>query len=39
MDAEHVSDVVTDMRADTIRRPGQRPLPPGTYPEQWDLPD
>jgi preprotein translocase subunit SecA len=37
MDAAHVSDVVTDMRADTIAALVNAHCPPGTYPEQWDL--
>ncbi len=37
MDAEHVSDVVTDMRADTVDSLVTAHCPPGTYPEQWDL--
>jgi preprotein translocase subunit SecA len=37
MDAAHVSDVVTDMRADTISALVNAHCPPGTYPEQWDL--
>ena len=38
MDAADVSDVVTDMRAETVSSLVAVHCPPGTYPEQWDLP-
>jgi preprotein translocase subunit SecA len=38
MDAEHVSDVVTDMRAETVVALVNAHCPPATYPEQWDVP-
>jgi preprotein translocase subunit SecA len=37
MDSDHVSDVVTDMRAETITSIVAAHCPPGSYPEQWDL--
>ena len=37
MDAENVSDVVTDMRAETVTSLVTAHCPPGTYPEQWDI--
>ena len=37
MDSDHVSDVVTDMRAETISSIVAAHCPPGSYPEQWDL--
>ncbi|GAA4015979.1 preprotein translocase subunit SecA [Sphingomonas swuensis] len=37
MDAEHVSDVVTDMRAETVTSLVAAHCPAGTYPEQWDV--
>ncbi len=37
MDSEHVSDVITDMRAETIASLVAVHCPPGTYPEQWDV--
>ncbi len=37
MDAENVSDVVTDMRAETVSSLVAAHCPPGTYPEQWDI--
>ena len=37
MDAENVSDVVTDMRAETVLALVNASCPPGTYPEQWDV--
>ena len=37
MDADHVSDVVEDMRADTAAGLVLHSCPPGTFPEQWDL--
>jgi preprotein translocase subunit SecA len=38
MDAEHVSDVIEEMRAETAASIVMAHCPPGTYPEQWDLP-
>jgi preprotein translocase subunit SecA len=37
MDAETVSDVVVDMRAETAVSLVTAHCPPGTYPEQWDV--
>ncbi len=37
MDADHVSDVITDMRAETVASLVATHCPPGTYPEQWDV--
>ncbi len=37
MDSEHVSDVIADMRAETIGSLVAVHCPPGTYPEQWDV--
>ena len=37
MDADHVSDVVSDMRAETVTSLVAAHCPPGTYPEQWDV--
>ncbi len=37
MDAESVSDVITDMRAETAVAIVAVHCPPGTYPEQWDV--
>jgi len=37
MDADHVSDVVEDFRAETIAALVTAHCPPGTYPEQWDV--
>ncbi len=37
MDAEHVSDVVEDFRAETIHGLVMAHCPMGTYPEQWDV--
>jgi len=37
MDAESVSDVVTDMRSETVASIVMAHCPPGTYPEQWDV--
>ena len=37
MDADHVSDVVEDFRAETIAALVMTSCPPGTYPEQWDI--
>ncbi|WP_324807848.1 preprotein translocase subunit SecA [Sphingomonas sp. LY29] len=37
MDADHVSDVVEDFRAETIAGLVTTHCPPGTYPEQWDV--
>ncbi len=38
MDAEAVDDVVLDMRQDTINAIVADACPPGSYPEQWDVP-
>ena len=37
MDSDHVSDVVTDMRAETVASLVTAHCPAGTYPEQWDV--
>jgi preprotein translocase subunit SecA len=37
MDSDSVSDVVVDMRAESIVALVTAFCPPGTYPEQWDL--
>ena len=37
MDSERVSDVVVDMRRDTVAGIVETHCPPGTYPEQWDV--
>jgi preprotein translocase subunit SecA len=37
MDADHVSDVVEDFRAETIQGLVMASCPEGTYPEQWDV--
>jgi preprotein translocase subunit SecA len=38
MDAEAVDDVVIDMRVDTLNAIVGTACPPGSYPEQWDIP-
>ncbi|PZU07280.1 preprotein translocase subunit SecA [Sphingomonas sp.] len=38
MDASAVDDVVADMRAETITTIVGTVCPPGSYPEQWDVP-
>ncbi|MEI6642882.1 MAG: preprotein translocase subunit SecA [Novosphingobium sp.] len=38
MDADAVDDVVLDMRQDTINAIVGDACPPGSYPEQWDVP-
>ena len=38
MDAEAVDDVVLDMRNDTVNGIVGEACPPGTYPEQWNVP-
>ena len=38
MDAAKVDDVVADMRTDTINAIVATSCPPGSYPEQWDVP-
>ena len=38
MDAEAVEDVVLDMRQDTVNAIVADACPPGTYPEQWNVP-
>jgi preprotein translocase subunit SecA len=37
MDADHISDVIIDMRAETVASLVAVHCPPGTYPEQWDV--
>jgi preprotein translocase subunit SecA len=37
MDADHISDVIADMRAETVGSLVAVHCPPGTYPEQWDV--
>jgi preprotein translocase subunit SecA len=37
MDADHVSDVVEDFRAETIQGVVMASCPEATYPEQWDV--
>ena len=37
MDADHVSDVIEDFRAETIASLVAATCPQGTYPEQWDV--
>ena len=37
MDAETISDVIADMRAETVASIVAVHCPPGTYPEQWDV--
>ena len=37
MDAESVSETITDMRAETVASIVAVSCPPGTYPEQWDV--
>jgi preprotein translocase subunit SecA len=37
MDAESVSDIIDEMRADTAESIVAAHCPPGTYPEQWDV--
>jgi preprotein translocase subunit SecA len=37
MDAETISDVIVDMRAETVASIVAVHCPPGTYPEQWDV--
>ncbi|MBO9580219.1 MAG: preprotein translocase subunit SecA [Sphingobium sp.] len=38
MDSETVNDVITDMRHETVNYVVGAHCPPGTYPEQWDMP-
>ncbi|WP_118857293.1 preprotein translocase subunit SecA [Sphingomonas mesophila] len=38
MDSDHVSDVIEDMRQETITSLVDVYCPPATYPEQWDVP-
>ncbi len=38
MDADKVDDVVLDMRTDAINAMVANACPPGSYPEQWDIP-
>ena len=37
MDTDHISDVIVDMRAETVASLVAAYCPPGTYPEQWDV--
>jgi preprotein translocase subunit SecA len=37
MDAESVSDIITDMRGETVSALVWASCPEGTYPEQWDV--
>jgi preprotein translocase subunit SecA len=37
MDADHVEDVVVDMRTDAINAMVGAACPPNSYPEQWDI--
>ncbi|MCL6682457.1 preprotein translocase subunit SecA [Sphingomonas alba] len=37
MEAEHVSDVIADMRTETVASLVAAHCPPGTFPEQWDV--
>jgi preprotein translocase subunit SecA len=37
MDADSVSETITDMRAETVAAIVAVHCPPGTYPEQWDV--
>jgi preprotein translocase subunit SecA len=37
MDADHVSDVIVDMRIETVASLVAAHCPPGTFPEQWDV--
>jgi len=37
MDAESVSEVISEMRADTVHSIVEVSCPEGTYPEQWDV--
>ncbi|HUG45425.1 MAG TPA: preprotein translocase subunit SecA [Sphingomicrobium sp.] len=37
MDSDSVSDVIADMRVDTVVALVMASCPPGTYPEQWDV--
>ena len=39
MDADHVTDVVEDFRAESISSLVTAACPPGTYPEQWNVAD
>ncbi|NCU10601.1 MAG: preprotein translocase subunit SecA [Sphingomonadaceae bacterium] len=38
MDAEAIDDVVEEMRQDTVNGLVAAACPPGSYPEQWDMP-
>jgi preprotein translocase subunit SecA len=38
MDAESISDVIEEMRAETVTSIVMANCPEGTYPEQWDVP-
>ena len=37
MDADHISDVIVDMRVETVGSLVAVHCPPGTFPEQWDV--
>jgi len=37
MEADHISDVIADMRSETIASLVATHCPPGTFPEQWDV--
>jgi preprotein translocase subunit SecA len=37
MDSDRVSDIVVEMRRETVREIVETHCPPGTYPEQWDV--
>ncbi|HXG81503.1 MAG TPA: preprotein translocase subunit SecA, partial [Sphingomicrobium sp.] len=37
MDSDNVSDVIAEMRAETVASLVAAHCPPGTYPEQWDV--
>jgi preprotein translocase subunit SecA len=38
MDSESLSDVIEEMRSETVAALVMATCPPGTYPEQWDVP-
>ncbi len=38
MGQEHVRDIITDMRNQTVDDVVRRHIPPDAYPEQWDVP-
>ncbi|MCM8731455.1 preprotein translocase subunit SecA [Hephaestia sp. GCM10023244] len=37
MDADDVTEIINDMRADTVNAIVADACPPGSYPEQWDI--